>query len=183
MAFIIMTKVAHFVFTTHHSKDHNFYTWPWNNRPYHLKIFLITLKKIIIFFGHRSVVAVLCLLFPQLEIENCIIFFLTQPVYNHEEPSVHNDIRVVKRTMTSKLFAKADQPRNFCYFSICHDLITNQMWTNFVTKATMWLTLLWPIFEQSLYNGTITIAVGLKRKLLLFKYSKKNKEKEKLKLK
>ena len=25
-AFIIIVKVAHFVFTTHHSKDHNFYT-------------------------------------------------------------------------------------------------------------------------------------------------------------
>ena len=25
-------------------------------------------------FGHRSVVAVLCLLFPQIKIENCIIF-------------------------------------------------------------------------------------------------------------
>ena len=28
MAFIIMAKVAHFVFTTLHSMDHNFYTWP-----------------------------------------------------------------------------------------------------------------------------------------------------------
>ena len=26
MAFTIMVKVAHFVFTTHHSEDHNFYT-------------------------------------------------------------------------------------------------------------------------------------------------------------
>ena len=26
-----MAKVSHFVFTTHHSKDHNFYTWPWIN--------------------------------------------------------------------------------------------------------------------------------------------------------
>ena len=25
MAFMVMAKVAHFVFTTHHSKDHNFY--------------------------------------------------------------------------------------------------------------------------------------------------------------
>ena len=39
---------------------------------YHLKIFLHTGK---LYFGHPSVVAVLCLLFPQLKIENCIIFF------------------------------------------------------------------------------------------------------------
>ena len=38
---------------------------------YHLKIFLHTGK---LCFGHRSVLAVLCLLFPQLKIENCIIF-------------------------------------------------------------------------------------------------------------
>ena len=38
---------------------------------YHLKIFLHTGK---LCFGYRSVVDVLCLLFPQLKIENCIIF-------------------------------------------------------------------------------------------------------------
>ena len=27
----IMTKVVHLVFTTHHSKDRNFYIWPWND--------------------------------------------------------------------------------------------------------------------------------------------------------
>ena len=54
----IMAKVAHFVFTTHHSKDHNFHPRPWND----------TISKSfnarkIMFFGHRSLVAVLCSLF------------------------------------------------------------------------------------------------------------------------
>ena len=60
----------------YHSMDHNFYTWPWNDTS--LKIFLHTGKSC---FGHRSVVAVLCLLFQQLKTENCIISSDTTSLY------------------------------------------------------------------------------------------------------
>ena len=31
LSYILMANVAHFVFITHHSKDHNFYTWAWHD--------------------------------------------------------------------------------------------------------------------------------------------------------
>ena len=44
----------------------------------HLKIFLLTGQ---LCFGHRSVVTVLCLLFPQLKIEKCLIFSDTTCIF------------------------------------------------------------------------------------------------------
>ena len=49
--------------------DHNFYTWPWNDT-----ILKSSYTQENYVSGHWSVVAVLCLLFPQLKIENCIFF-------------------------------------------------------------------------------------------------------------
>ena len=61
----VMAKVAHFLFTTYHSKAHNFHTWPcwpWNDTilksPYTQENYD---------FGHQSVIAVLCLLFCALK--------------------------------------------------------------------------------------------------------------------
>ena len=76
----IMVKVAHFVFTTHYSKDHNFYTRPWNDT---IEKYSFTKENYV--FGHRSVVTVLCLLFSAIIIIIIIIIkkgilFQTQPV-------------------------------------------------------------------------------------------------------
>ena len=97
---------------------------------YHLKIFLHTGK---LYFGHPSVVAVLCSPFPQLKFENCI-FFLSDTTCIQPFFSTCTSNNTLPRSYLCRLIMKWDTNSRCC----CNKTPPTTGWTlDFFTRTIL----------------------------------------------